>query len=213
MRRAFCVTFVALAGLVIGSFARAQTSEKPAVCPGMNGAKLPTRVTYDDGSALTVVDRSGGKMYQEVMTPNGRKQYVVTYNGLFVLTSDVPTAKREQIAKLEQTWKQDLAQFFPLKVGEHILADASTTTSVTDAAMNFVTEMTVGGVETVQIGACDYPVLKIDVRTQFRGGPVGTATHYYHQASMLPLRSLITTIPTTPDAPVKIVERRAVKIE
>ncbi len=212
MRGAFCAIFVALAGLVIGALAQAQPSDTSATCPGMNGAKLPTKVTYDDGSALTVVNRSGGKMYQEVTTADGRKLYAVTYNGLFVLTSDVPTAKREQTAKLEQTWKQDLTQFFPLKVGERILADATTKTSVNDAAMNFITEMAVGSVETVDIGPCDYPVLKIDVRTQFRGGPVGTATHYYHQPSMLPLRSVITTI-ATPNAPSRIVERRAVKIE
>jgi hypothetical protein len=213
MRGAFRAIIVALAGLIVGSLAQAQTSDTSAVCPGMNGAKLPTKVTYDDGSVLTVVDRSGGKMYQVVTTADGRKLYAVTYNGLFVLTSDVPTAKREQTAKLEQTWNQDLSQFFPLKVGERILADATTKTSVTDAVMNFISEMTVGNVETVHVGECDYPVLKIDVRTQFRGGPVGTATHYYHQASMLPLRSVITTIPTTPDAPPKTVERRAVKLE
>jgi hypothetical protein len=213
MRGAFWI-FVTLAGWSVGSLAQAETPDKPAVCLGINGAKLPTQVTYDDGSALTVVDRSGGKVYQQVTRPDGRKFNMVSYQGLFVLTSDLPTAKPEQIGKLEQTWNQDLTQFFPLKVGEHILADATTKTSVNDAVMNFITEMTVGSVETLHIGECDYPVFKIEVSTQIRGdGPPRATTQYYHQGSMLSLRSVLTTIPATPLDQPKTVERRAVKLE
>lgn len=200
--------FVTLAGLLVGSLAQAQTSDTSAVCPGINGAKLPTQVTYDDGSVLTVVDRSDGKMRQELVTPDGRKSNVLTRYGLFVLTSD------SQLGKLEHSWNQDLTQFFPLKEGERILADATTRTSVNDAVLNFIYEMTVWRVETVRIGQCNYPVFKIDVRSQFRGGGQHTtAIYYYHQASMLTLRSVITTIPLTPNESAKTVERRAVKLE
>jgi hypothetical protein len=215
MRGAFGTAFVTLAGLIVGSLAQAQTSDASAICPGINGAKLPTKVTYDDGSVLIVVDRSDGKVHQQVMMANGRKFDVVDYQGLFVLTSDVPTGKEpDQTAKLEQTWNQDLTQFFPLKAGERILADASTRTSVNDDVMKSITEMTVWSVETVHIGECDYPVFKIDVRNQFSGGgPQVASTRYYHQASMLTLRRVSTTIPATPNAASKVVERRAVKIE
>jgi hypothetical protein len=215
MRGAFRAIFVMLAGLMVGSLAQAQTSDTSVACPGINGARLPTRVTYDDGSVLTVVDRSDGKVHHEVMIPNGRKFDVVEYQGLFMLTSDAPTGKeRDQTGTLEQSWNQDLTQFFPLKVGEHILADAATKTSANDAVTNLIIEMTVWSVETVHIGECDYPVFKIDVRNQFRGGgPLGFSTRYYHQASMLTLRSVTRTIQATPYTPAKIVERRAVKIE
>jgi hypothetical protein len=144
MRGAFRAMFVTLSGLIVGSFAQAQTSDTSAVCPGINGAKLPTQVTYDDGSVLTVIDRSAGKVHQEVTTANGRKFDAVDYQGLFVLTSDVPTGKeRGQTGKLKQNWNQDLTQFFPLKVGEHILADGTTKNSVNDTVMNSLIEMTV----------------------------------------------------------------------
>jgi hypothetical protein len=79
--------------------------------------------------------------------------------------------------------------------------------------MKFLVEMTVWSVETIHIGACDYPVLRIDNRHQFSDLPVSTTTNYYHQASMMTLRSVIEIIPPTPDAPPKKVERRAVKLE
>jgi hypothetical protein len=36
------------------SAAQAQTSGNPATCPGLDGASLPTKATYDDGTILTV---------------------------------------------------------------------------------------------------------------------------------------------------------------
>ena len=75
------------------------------------------------------------------------------------------------------------------------------------------TDWSVIGIESVRVGECDYPVFKIDVRSQMGGSAqVRAVTHYYHQASMLTLRT-VTTIPATAIAPAKIVERRAVKLE
>jgi hypothetical protein len=76
------------------------------------------------------------------------------------------------------------------------------------------TDWSVIGIESVRVGECDYPVFKIDVRSQMGGGSaqVRAVTHYYHQASMLTLRT-VTTIPATAIDPAKIVERRAVKLE
>jgi hypothetical protein len=75
------------------------------------------------------------------------------------------------------------------------------------------TDWSVIGIESVRVGECDYPVFKIDVRSQMGGSAqVRAVTHYYHQASMLTSRT-VTTIPATAIAPAKIVERRAVKLE
>jgi hypothetical protein len=75
------------------------------------------------------------------------------------------------------------------------------------------TDWSVIGIESVRVGECNYPVFKIDVRSQMGGAAqVRAVTHYYRQASMLTLRTL-TTIPATVMAPAKIVERRAVKLE
>jgi hypothetical protein len=76
------------------------------------------------------------------------------------------------------------------------------------------TDWSVIGIESVRVGECDYPVFKIDVRSQMGGGSaqVRAVTHYYHHASMLTLRT-VTTIPATAIDPAKIVERRAVKLE
>jgi hypothetical protein len=72
MRSGLRTILVTLAGWFFGSLAHAQTSDKSADCLGMNGAKLPAKVTFDDGSVLTVIDRSGGKVRQEVLTADGR---------------------------------------------------------------------------------------------------------------------------------------------
>lgn len=207
MRTGLWTIPVTLAVWFLASFAHAQTSDKPADCPGLNGAKLPAKVTFDNGSVVTVIDRNGGKVTEDSLTANGHKTNIVTLYGLFTLTFDSPNMK------IENTWNQDLAKFVPLKVGERISADAAVKNPAYSAVAPVFVDMSVMGVESISVGECDYPVFKIDVRSQIGGGAqVAVVTHYYHEASMLMLRT-VTTIPATAVAPAKIVERRAVKLE
>jgi hypothetical protein len=211
MRGGFRIAIFALAGWFPIFFAHAQTSDKSAECLGMDGARLPTKVTLDDGSILTVVDRSDGKMHQRGLSADGQTSDVVTYRGLFPLTSNLPPSR------IEYTWKKDLASFFPFKVGEKISANAIP--KIADVALptpyyvvEHVTEMSVMGIESVRIGECDYPVFKINLLRPGGGRGSGAVTSYYHQASMLTLRA-VTTIPATSSIPAKTVDRRAVKLE
>jgi|KBSMisStaDraftv2_1062788.scaffolds.fasta_scaffold187342_2 hypothetical protein len=178
-----------------------------ADCFTTGGAKLPSKVTFDDGSTIAVLDRVGDKLRTETTLPDGRKSNGSAYRGLFVLIRELPTTT------VEFNWNQDLAHFFPLKVGEHIVADAMALLPTNKAAGRYFTEMSVVAQEIVRIGSCDYPVLKIEVSSRFDQGAIsGKATHYYHTASMLNLKSIIPTLATT-TMPSKAVERHAIRIE
>jgi hypothetical protein len=113
--------------------------------------------------------------------------------------------------KIEYTYNQDLAQFMPLKVGEHVVVNASTKNSQNKPMPDLVIEMTVVGVESMSVGPCDYPVFKIEVRTQI-GGQQATGFRYYHQSSMLTLRTVMSAPTTTNSTPI-LPEYRAVKLE
>ena len=209
MRSGLLTVSIALAGWFLTSFAHAQTSDKSAACLGLNGERQPAKVTFDDGSVVNVIDRSGDKISLESLTPSGTKSNLVSQYGLFTLTFDSPNLK------LENIWNQDLARFIPLKVGDRISADAAAKNPAANSALSAAVflDLSVMGVENIRVGECDYPVFKIDFRSQIGGGPqVATVTHYYHEASMLMLRT-VTTIPATAVAPTKIVDRRAMKLE
>jgi hypothetical protein len=202
MRKAFWGV-VAIVACLAGSVAHAQTAGGPASC--LDGDKLPTKATFDNGFVQTVLDRSGGKLHHEMMAPGGQKASVVSYFGLFTLTSESP------MVKLEYTYNQDLAQFMPLKVGQHVVVNASAKNSQNKPMPDLAIEMTVLGVESMSIGPCNYPVFKIEVRTQI-GGQQATGFRYYHQSSMLTLRTVMSTPATTSPAPISP-EYRAVKLE
>jgi hypothetical protein len=206
MRRQLFAMIAAIAGFMAGSVAHAETSGTSTGCLGMNGARLPTQATFDDGSIVTVLDRSGGKMRYEWASPGQAKSSMLTY-GPFTLTSELPTVT------FEFTWNQDLTQFMPLQVGQRIVADASIKNSLNKGVLGYATQMTVTGVESVRIGECEYPVLKIDAESQQSdGGMQAVVVRYYHQPSMLTLRSVL-TFPATAGAPARTVERRAVELQ
>jgi hypothetical protein len=207
MRRQLFAMIAAIAGFMARSVAHAQTSGTSTACLGMNGERLPTQATFDDGSIVTVLDRSGGKLRYESASPDKTKMSILTYYGLFTLTAELPAGTSEF------TWNQDLTQFVPLKVGQRIVADASIKYSPSKPVSGYTTQMTVTGVESVRVGECDYPVFKIDVESQQSdGGMQAVVVRYYHQPSMLTLRSVL-TFPAAAGAPPRIVERRAVELK
>ena len=205
-RRQLFAMIAAIAGFMAGSVAHAQTSGKSTGCLGMNGERLPTQATFDDGSIVTVLERSSGKLRYEVVSPGKVKASMLTY-GLFTLTSESPTVT------FEFTWNQDLTQFMPLKVGQRIVADASLKSSLNKDVRSYATQMTVTEVESVRIGECEYPVFKIDVVSQQSDASAPSAIiRYYHEPSMLTLRTVL-TIPATANAPSRIVDRRVVELK
>jgi hypothetical protein len=155
---------------------------------------------------LTVVERNEGKMRHELVSPDKPKVTVATYCGLFTLMMEVPTWQQEY------TYDQDLAQFIPLKVGERIHVNATTKNSLNRATPAITIEMTVMGAESIRIGACDYPVFKIDSRTQLVGYRQRVVIRYYDPASMLTLRN-VQTIPAAATASPQAIDTRIVKLE
>lgn len=178
-----------------------------ADCFIAGNAELPLKITFDDGSTIAVLDRAGDSLRTETTLPDGRKSNGSAYRGLFVLTRELPATT------VEFNWNQDLAHFFPLKVGEHIVADAAVLLPANKTTGRYATEMSVVAEEIVRVGSCDYPVLKIEVSSRLdQGAVVGKATHYYHAASMLNLKSIIPTLATA-TVPSKAVERHAIRVE
>jgi hypothetical protein len=207
MRRQLFAIIAAIAAFMAGSAAHAQTSGTSTACLGMNGERLPTQATFDDGSIVTVLDRGGGKVRLDVAFLDKAKTSTLTYYGLFTLITELPTVTAEF------TWNQDLTQFVPLKVGQRIVADASIKNSLNKPVPGYATQMTVTGVESVRIGECEYPVFKIDVASQLSDGSLqAVGIRYYHQPSMLTLRTVL-TFPAAAGAPARIVERRAVELQ
>jgi hypothetical protein len=176
-------------------------------CPLTGHAKLPSKVTFDDGSTVAVIERRGDMLRIETTLPDGRKSAGSSYRGLFLLTRELPTGT------FEFGWNRDLAQFFPLQVGEQIVAEASVSLSPNRGTGSYDAEMSVVAEETIRIGNCDYPVFKIEVPRRLDDGTLsGTGVQYYHAASMLVLKSLTPT-PATATTPAKTVERRAIRVE
>lgn len=199
------VVAIALAFVFFISGEVAHAQQADCLAPG--NTKLPSKVAFDDGSTIAVVDRLGDKLRTETTLPDGRKSAGSAYRGLFVLMRELPTMTAEY------RWNQDLAQFFPLKVGKRIVADAGVSVTANKLTAKYATEMAVVAEETVRIGGCDYPVLKIEISSRLDDGAMSSkAVQYYHAASMLNLRSIIPTPPTA-TVPSRLVERRAVRID
>lgn len=193
-------------GLFISSSVEVAYAQQ-ADCSITGNAKLPLKVTLDDGSTIAVLDRVGGRFRTVTTLPDGRKSEGSAYRGLFVSTRELPTTR------VEYRWNQDLARFFPLKVGQHIVADATVVLPGNTAAGKYATEMSVVAEETVRIGGCDYPVFKVEASARLDQQVMsGKATHYYHAASMFTLKSIIPT-PATATKPSKMIERHVIRIE
>ncbi len=199
MRRA-CLGMIAV--LVCGSAAQAQVPTPSAECPGLNGAKLPTKATFDNGDVTTVLERSEAWLRYETLSRTGAMTTVTSYRGLFTLTTDNP------ILSSEFAWKQDLSQFVPLKVGQRIVADAIGKTSKSSQTGVVSKDMKVVGMVTIWIGACEYPVFQLEEELQLVGRR-DKVVHYYHEPSMLTLKTVITIGSSPPKTDV----RQIVKFE
>src|SRR5262245_58215701 len=192
MRAAFWTAIAAFVASSACVAAHAQTSGQPADC-----VKLPTQATFQSGAVLTVIARNDGKMQHETATPDGSKVTMLTYGGLFTLRAETPTVT------LDYRWNQDLAQYFPLKVGQRIAADAVAKNSADTTTASYVTEMNVLGIETIPVASCNYSVFRVETRAKL-GTQQGVSTKYYHADSMFTLRNVmrVPNSPTLLDDPV-----------
>jgi hypothetical protein len=174
MCRSFWTIVAVLIAWSNASAAHAQTS-------GPECARLPTRATFQDGTGLNVIERGDAKIRYET-TGRHRAVTTLTYGGLFPLTDTAGVTPT-----MEYIWNQELVKFFPLKVGDRIVADAIVKNLVRNVVLHQAIQMNVVGRESMRVAECDYPVLKIETRLDF--GTVQIAgTAYYHEASMLTLR-------------------------
>jgi len=198
MRRSFWTIVAAFMAWSEASAAHAQTSD--LAC-----AKLPTRATFQDGSGLNVIERGDGKLRYET-TGRHRTVTELTYGGLFTLTTTAGTTPTSEYA-----WNQELAKFFPLKVGDRIVADAAVRNPVNGGEYREAVQMNVVGLESLRVAECDYPVFKIETRIDI-GAMQIVGTAYYHEMSMMVLR-FRATAQASPDHPPEPVDNPVVKLE
>jgi hypothetical protein len=196
-------------GLMLGLSGDVAHAE--ANCFTAGDARLPSKLTQDNGAIWTVLDRLGGELRSETTLPDGKKTRGSSYQGLFASMRELATTT------VEYRWNQDLARLFPLRVGAHIVADATVLLPGNKAVGIYSTEMTVVAEETLRVGSCDYPILKIEVSSRLDPGPTqgplgGTGLLYYHAASMLTLKSII-PVPATATSPARTGQWQAIRLE
>jgi hypothetical protein len=195
-----------IVAVCIGAATLSPAHAQSTNCAEFISKKIPLKLTYQNGFAMTVVERKGSELRSELIFPKGGKITTVTYGGLFTLR------RMTSQGLVEYKWDRDVTQFFPLKIGEHIIANATMT--LNNQVLNSGSEEhSVVARESYRIEDCDYPVLKIEFHNRFTMAPKeGDGIRYYHAASGLVLKS-VSKSSATPWIPEHTSEERIVKLE
>jgi hypothetical protein len=188
------------AGLVV--FGIAPTAVAECFQPGQ--ARQPTSATFADGARVEVLERTAQSLrYKIKSTPTANSVEMRTFGGIFTLYSNFGSMR------FEFEWQDDLAKAFPLRVGQKVSATANI---LSDTTRVFVMSIEVVAAETVRIGACDYPVLKIVQTSGDVGKGMATLTRFFNPDSLLTLRTE-RVVPATATDPAKTVANQIVTLE
>lgn len=175
-----------------------------AECFAAGTARQPMSATFADGAKVDILERSAQSIrYTSKSSPTAAPIELSAYGGLFTLYAQTPTTR------FAFDWQDDLSKLFPLRVGQKASVKADIKG---DPPRVFAISFEVVGAETVRIGACDYPVLKV-VQTS---GDVGKATvtinRYVNPDSQLTLRTE-RVIPATATEPAKTITNQMIALE
>lgn len=191
-------------GFASGLIATCVAQAAGAECFQPGQARQPLVATFADGARVEVLARSGQTLrYHSKATPTSKPLEIETFGGIFTLYADVG------VTRFEFDWRDDLTKVLPLRVGQQATATADVKGN---PPRQFALSIKVVAVDTIRIGACDYPVLKI-VQTS---GDVGKATvtinRFLNLDSLLTLRTE-RTVPATTTEPEKLITNQIVELE
>jgi hypothetical protein len=194
------IFFRLAAGLIASGLA--QTAAAECFQPGQ--ARQPTAATFADGATVDVLERTPQSLrYKTKSTPTSKPVELKTFGGIFTLYADTGTTR------FEFDWQDDLAKAFPLRVGQKVSATANI---LSDTTRVFAMSIEVMAAETLRIGACEYPVLKIVQTSGDVGKSTATLTRYFNPDSLLTLRTE-RSVPATTTEPAKIVSNQIMTLE
>jgi hypothetical protein len=180
----------------------AQAASAECFQPGQ--ARQPTKATFADGASVEILERTAHALhYRSRSQPTSVPIELKNHGGLFTLFS-APGTLRFQF-----NWREDLSTLFPLKVGQKSSATADIEGNPPRA---FTSSIEVVAAETLRIGACDYPVLKIIQTSGDVGKGTVSITRYLNPDSMMTLRTE-RAVPATATEPAKIVANQMVTLE
>lgn len=156
-----------------------------ALCMDGVEAPLPTKVTFDRGDIVEVLQRDAyGMRYTSSDSDTGRVIQTRVEAGVFV-TGTVSDGKW-----IVFDWSTPLPSMQDLVVGASFDATAAVTYLDRDPS-EFRVVAEVLREDVVRLDDCSYPVLVIDVQNFDTGKHISTVTKYLHVASQISLGTVI----------------------
>lgn len=182
----------------------ASSAEVGAKCFSGNGEQ-PLKATFADGSVATVTERVNGTLSYRMTSPSGGTTEMRAKAGLFPLSSlaNGVTTSFE--------WQKPLPAASDLSVG-FSFESQSTLKSGTGEPRTMTSKLTVLDAETISLGGCDYPVLKVLQENRFGQTTPSLVTRYLHVPSMLTLRTIIGA-PVRPGVQPKTIEHHITSLD
>lgn len=154
----------------------------------VDGGKIATEATFNDGSVVRVLERTNDTLRYEAQPP-GKPATTMVVKKIF-LTLSATTDKGANTFE----WLSEPTMSGPLVEGQTHTASANLKTTVGTEA-KITAEMTVGPLETVEVEGCAYPTRQLTV-TLAMDGQKSKLVRNYHEKSMLTLKSVTYIFPT-----------------
>lgn len=152
-----------------------------AECPG-----IIQKATYNSGAVVEVVDRKPDTLlYRQTVVETGKTVEMTVQAALFTLT-----ALRDGEGAVFE-WKTALPGVAELVPGARFHAEAVLTTPGFLPPRPFTADVEVLGQEDVTVAGCTYPALKVLVKNNEAGRPLGDNTKWIHLPSLITLKSEI----------------------
>lgn len=155
-----------------------------ADCP--DPAQPLTKVTYDTGMTMEVVTRMEDTVvFLQTITKTGKTVEMTVTAANFTLSA----LRGGEGAVFD--WKTPLPAAADYVPGASFTAEAMLTTPGGLPPRPFKAEVAVLGEEVVTIAGCDFPAMKMVVKTSEGGMPMGENTKWVHMPTLVSLKSEI----------------------
>ena len=152
-----------------------------AACP-----EVIQKATYSSGAVIEVQERTPDRLvYRQTVVETGKQVEMTVQAGIFTLT-----ALRDGEGAVFD-WKTALPGLADLVPGASFHAEATLTTPGFLPPRPFTADVEVLGVEDVTVAGCTYPALKLLVKNNEAGKPLGENTKWLHLPSLISLKSEI----------------------
>jgi hypothetical protein len=157
--------------------------------PGAALADCPDviqKATYNSGALIEVQGREPDRIvYHHTVVETGKTVEMTVQAGLFTIT-----ALRDGEGAVFE-WKTTLPGVADLVPGATFHAEATLTTPGFLPPRPFTADVEVLGTEEVTVAGCAYPALKVLVKNNEAGRPLGDNTKWIHLPSLITLKSEI----------------------